>query len=138
MIIGKLSARREVEEPDVCATEEVRRTVTLHDGQELDDDLGGRADHDLALAGLLGVVDGVERIVEDGSLDHFEGLAMEILKRRVAAVGGICVQSLGQPSGASTLSAKSALRCAMQDAECDRKGSSARPRQGDGVRLQSD
>jgi hypothetical protein len=31
------------------ATEETRRTVTLHDGEELDDDLGGRADQDLAL-----------------------------------------------------------------------------------------
>lgn len=49
--------------------------MTLHDGQELDDDLGGRADHDLALAGLLGVVDGVERIVEDGSLNHSDGLS---------------------------------------------------------------
>jgi hypothetical protein len=54
---------------------EYGRTVTLHDGQELDDDLGGRTDHDLALAGLLGVVDGVERIVENGSLDHFGGLS---------------------------------------------------------------
>ena len=48
--------------------------MTLHDLQELDDDLGARADQDLALAGLLGVVDGVERIVEDGSLDHFDGV----------------------------------------------------------------
>jgi hypothetical protein len=47
--------------------------VTLHDGQELDDDLGGGSDQDLALASLLGVVDGIERIVEDGSLDHFDG-----------------------------------------------------------------
>jgi hypothetical protein len=53
---------------------EARRTVTLHDGQELDDDLGGRTDHDLALAGLLGVVDSIEAIVEDGSLDHFGGI----------------------------------------------------------------
>ena len=52
--------------------EGTRRTVTLHDGQELDNDLGGRADHDLALAGLLGVVDGVKRIVQDGGL-HFGG-----------------------------------------------------------------
>jgi hypothetical protein len=52
----------------------LRRTVTLHDGQELDDDLGGRTDHDLALAGLLGVVDSIEAIVEDGSLDHFGGI----------------------------------------------------------------
>ena len=51
-----------------------RHTVTLHDGQELDDDLGGRTDHDLALAGLLGVVDSIEAIVEDGSLDHFGGI----------------------------------------------------------------
>jgi hypothetical protein len=48
-------------------------TVTLHDSEELDDDLGGRADHDLALAGLLGVVDGIEAVVEYGSLDHFGG-----------------------------------------------------------------
>ena len=47
--------------------------MLLHDAQELDNDLGAGADEDLALAGLLGVVDGVERIVKDGSLDHFEG-----------------------------------------------------------------
>jgi len=45
-----------------------RRTVLLHDVQETDDDLGGRTDQDLALASLLGVVDGVERIVKDGGL----------------------------------------------------------------------
>jgi hypothetical protein len=50
-----------------------KRTVLLHDSKELDDDLGGRSDEDLALSGLLGVVDGVKRIVEDGSLDHFGG-----------------------------------------------------------------
>lgn len=49
-----------------------RRTVLLHDVQEADDDLGGRTDQDLALAGLLGVVDGVKRIVQDGGL-HFDG-----------------------------------------------------------------
>jgi hypothetical protein len=51
----------------------MRHTVTLHDSQELDNDLGGRADQDLALASLLGVVDRLEAIVEDGSLDHFGG-----------------------------------------------------------------
>jgi hypothetical protein len=40
-------------------------TVLLHDREELDDDLGAGADEDLALSRLLGVVDGVERIVED-------------------------------------------------------------------------
>jgi hypothetical protein len=48
-------------------------TVALHDGQELDNDLGGRANQDLALAGLLGVVDSIEAIVENGSLDHVGG-----------------------------------------------------------------
>lgn len=48
-------------------------TVLLHDAQELDNDLGGRTDKDLALASFLGVVDGVERIVENGGLDHFVG-----------------------------------------------------------------
>jgi len=52
---------------------QTQRTVALHDAEELDDDLGGWADHDLALAGLLGVVDGVKRIVEDGGLGHFGG-----------------------------------------------------------------
>ena len=45
-------------------------TVALHDLEELDDDLGARSDQDLALAGLLGVVDAVERIVEDRSANH--------------------------------------------------------------------
>lgn len=40
-------------------------TLLLHDTEELDDDLGGWADEDLTLSGLLGVVDGVERIIED-------------------------------------------------------------------------
>lgn len=48
--------------------------MLLHDGQEFDDDLGRRADENLALARLLGVVDGVERIVENGGLDHFGGM----------------------------------------------------------------
>lgn len=42
-----------------------RHTVLLHDTEELDDDLGGWADENLTLSGLLSVVDGVERIVED-------------------------------------------------------------------------
>ena len=50
-----------------------RLTVLLHDVEELDDDLGRGSDEDLSLPGLLGVVDGVEAIVEDGSLDHFGG-----------------------------------------------------------------
>ena len=58
----------------------VVHTVTLHNLEELDDDLGRRSDQDLALASLLGVVDGVERIVEDGSADHFGGVLDEILK----------------------------------------------------------
>ena len=55
--------------------------MALHDLEELDDDLGGRSDQDLALAGLLGVVDGVEGIVENRSADHFGGIVgTEILK----------------------------------------------------------
>jgi hypothetical protein len=42
----------------------------LHDCEELHNDLRRRADKHLALSGLLGVVDGVKRIVEDGSLDY--------------------------------------------------------------------
>jgi hypothetical protein len=54
--------------------------VALHDLQELDDDLGARSDQDLTLAGLLGIVDGVEGVVENGGADHFGGIDGEILK----------------------------------------------------------
>lgn len=37
-------------------------TMSLHDSQEFDDDLGRRSNHDLALTGLLGIVDGVQGI----------------------------------------------------------------------------
>ena len=47
--------------------------MLLHDAEELNNNLGGRADKDLSLSGLLSVIDGVERIVEDGGLDHFVG-----------------------------------------------------------------
>ena len=49
--------------------------MSLHDAQELDDDLGAGADEHLALSGLLGVVDGVERIVEDAGFDHLAVVA---------------------------------------------------------------
>jgi hypothetical protein len=42
-----------------------KHTVLLHDAEELDDDFRRRSDEDLSLARLLGVVDGIERIVED-------------------------------------------------------------------------
>ena len=48
-------------------------TMLLHNTEELDNDLGGGSDQDLSLSGLLGVVDGIERIVEDGGLNHFGG-----------------------------------------------------------------
>ena len=63
-------------------------TMLLHDSEELDDDLGAWADQNLALAGLLGVVDGIEAVVEHGSLDHFGGIG-EILRALVAA-RGVC------------------------------------------------
>lgn len=58
--------------------------MLLHDAEELDNDLGGRPDEDLALAGFLSVVDGVQRIVQDGSLDHFgdKEREIEILKSK--------------------------------------------------------
>lgn len=51
----------------------MEHTMLLHDRQELDNDLGARPNEDLALAGLLGVVHGIERIVQNRSADHFGG-----------------------------------------------------------------
>jgi hypothetical protein len=45
-----------------------QHTVFLHDTEELDDNLGRRADQDLSLSRLLSVVDGIERIVQDRSI----------------------------------------------------------------------
>ena len=49
------------------------RTVTLHDAQEFDNDLRAGPDEDLTFAGFLGVVDGIERIVQDAGFDHCHG-----------------------------------------------------------------
>jgi hypothetical protein len=70
--------------------------VALHDGQELDDDLGGGADQDLALAGLLGVVDGIQAIVEDGGLDHFGGCRFSMAVGRLRYLREVVV-SLQMP-----------------------------------------
>lgn len=48
--------------------------MLLHDLEEFDNDLRGGPDHNLALAALLGIVEGVESIVEDGSADHLGGI----------------------------------------------------------------
>jgi hypothetical protein len=69
-----------------------RRTVLLHDVQEADDDLGGRTDQDLALAGLLGVVDGVERIVQDGGLHLGECVVRRFSSGEAAK--GICSRGM--------------------------------------------
>lgn len=40
--------------------------MLLHDGEEADDDLGGRADEDLTLSTLLSVDNVVEAVGKDG------------------------------------------------------------------------
>ena len=60
--------------------------MLLHNPQEFHNHVRARANHDLAFASLLGIVDGFERFVEDRCFDHDGGV--EILKARVAA-GGI-------------------------------------------------
>jgi hypothetical protein len=51
----------------------MEHTVSLHDAQELDNDLGRRPNEDLSLTSLLGIVDGVQAVVENRSLDHCDG-----------------------------------------------------------------
>lgn len=70
------------------ATRIRRLTVLLHDVEELDDDLGARPDHNLALAGLLGVVHAVESIVEDGGADHGCGIGGRFSSRIGNEVSG--------------------------------------------------
>ena len=44
--------------------------MALHDGEELDDDLGRRADEDLAFSTALGVDDVVQAVVKHRYADH--------------------------------------------------------------------
>lgn len=52
------------------------RTMALHNTQELDDDLRGRADEHLALAATLGVDDVVLHRHECRGLDHSDGTVL--------------------------------------------------------------
>ena len=60
----RLSSSYHAEER-ICSGKKCRHTVLLHDAQELDNNLGGWSDQNLTLSRLLGVIDGVERIVEN-------------------------------------------------------------------------
>jgi hypothetical protein len=71
--------------------------VLLHDRQELDDNLGAGSDHDLALASLLGVVDGIERIVENGSANHFVGCIRFSMAMKATEVSDEVYVSIQQP-----------------------------------------
>lgn len=44
--------------------------MSLHELKKLDNDLGGRAEDDLALALLFGVVDALQSIAKNTSSDH--------------------------------------------------------------------
>ena len=52
--------------------------MLLHHAQELDNDLGAGPNQDLASARLLGIVDGIESVVEHTGLDHLCVVAVEI------------------------------------------------------------
>lgn len=67
----------ELELPDVA--------VLHHQLQELDDHLGGGADEYLTLAALLGVVHGLEGIVQHADTDHRE--SCRVLDRTWVATG---------------------------------------------------
>jgi hypothetical protein len=54
-----------------------QRTVFLHGAEEFDDNLRAWSDQNLALSSLFGVVDALQRIVEDGCLDHDGGRGSE-------------------------------------------------------------
>lgn len=55
--------------------------MLLHHAQEFDDDLRAWSDQDLSLPGLLCVVHGIERIVEDTGFDHFGDCGLRFSNR---------------------------------------------------------
>lgn len=84
--------------------------MTLHNLEELDDDLGGGSDQDLALASLLGVVDGVERIVENGSADHFCGIGRRFSDQRIENEVSVVVEKSFVSPSIGPVSVESALK----------------------------
>ena len=56
--------------------------MLLHDVEELDDDFGAWSDEDLPLAGLFGVVDRFEGIVEDTGSNHYAGTGLRFSSGR--------------------------------------------------------
>jgi hypothetical protein len=52
---------------------DVARTMFLHGAEELDNNFGARPYQNLAFSSLFGVVDALQRIVEDRCLDHVDG-----------------------------------------------------------------
>ena len=64
---------------------ERERTVLLHDLQKLDDNLRGRADQNLALAALLCIVDGLQRICEHAHAHHL--ISWAALRRKERGSG---------------------------------------------------
>ena len=65
------------------ARNKYRHTMLLHNLQELDNHLRAGSDQNLALARLLGIVDRVERIIQDAGFDHLGVVSMRFsaLKR---------------------------------------------------------
>jgi hypothetical protein len=106
-----------------CCLEEIsQRTMFLHSLEEFYNDLRAWTDQNLALSSLFGVVDALQRIVEDGSLDHDGGRVRgsTSLSRKVRfssqAAQGLEVSIDEQELAFSSLERK----------ECPLKGSSAR------------
>lgn len=65
--------------------------MLLDNLQETNNDLGGRADKNLALASLLSVGDGLESISEDGSASHC-WLVFGLINTKSASQTGQSVQ----------------------------------------------
>lgn len=99
-----------------------QRTVLLHGLEKFNNDLGAWSDQNLTLSSLFGVVHALQRIVEDGSLDHDgsrgRGSTSLSLTMRFSSqeVQGLEVSMDEQELAFSSLKRK----------ECPLKGSSAR------------
>ena len=54
--------------------------MSLHDAQELDDDLGRRSDENLSLSLSLGIDNAVQGVVQDADSNHVAGLVLEVIE----------------------------------------------------------
>ena len=111
--------------------------MLLHHTQELDNDLGAGPNKDLTSSGLLGIVDGIQGVVENTGLDHLDdiGGAMRFSNRSKENARRNEVSVTGKSSPKKGKERTLAFSCLRAQRVPFFEGSSARAAKGESIIL---